>query len=116
MIKAESDDWRFIVIATLIWISALIASAWDFIAVQGMNHRFNLMNIVGLTLILIGISIRRIAKRTLGRYYSYGLKTLHGHKLIKHGIYKHIRHPRYLAMILYSVEFHCFSRVSMDFS
>ncbi|MHA1505994.1 MAG: methyltransferase family protein [Candidatus Asgardarchaeia archaeon] len=31
------------------------------------------------------------------------LKVLPDHKLIRAGIYKHIRHPCYLAMILYSL-------------
>lgn len=75
----------------------------DFVAVQGMNFRFGILNAIGLSLSLIGLFIRRVAKRALGKYYSYGLKIFQGHKLIKHGIYKNIRHPCYLAMILYSV-------------
>lgn len=67
-----------------------------------MTYRLSLVNVVGLCLFLIGVSMRRVAKRTLGEYYSYGLRTLPNHKLIKHGIYKHIRHPISLAMILYS--------------
>jgi len=50
MIKTESADCRFIVMATSIWISALIATVWDFITVQRMNYRFGLVNIVGLAL------------------------------------------------------------------
>jgi len=101
--KTVSADWRFIVMATLIWVSALIVTAWGFIVTQRMNCHFGSVNIIGLTLILTGIFIRRIAKRILGKYYSYSLKILRGHKLIKHGIYRHIRHPCHLAMILYSV-------------
>lgn len=41
-----------------------------------------------------------MSRRALGKYYSYGLKP--PEKLIKHGIYKHIRHPLYLAMLLYT--------------
>lgn len=50
---------------------------------QGMNYRFDLAKIIGLNLILIGISIRSIAKKTLGRYYLYGLKILRDHRFIE---------------------------------
>jgi len=103
VIDPERADWHFLFIATLIWVSALIVTAWDFIAVQGMNYRFGIVSAIGLSFGLTGVSIRRIAKRTPGKYYSYGLKTLRDHKTIKHGIYKYIRHPCYLAMILYSM-------------
>jgi len=60
------------------------------------------VNVPGLALFLIGIIMRRVAKRTLGNFYSYGLRTTKKQELIKHGIYKHIRHPTYLAMLIYS--------------
>jgi len=46
---------------------------------------------------------RLIGKGTLRKYYSYGLKILPEHELVKKGIYKHIRHPIYLAFIIYSI-------------
>jgi len=82
--------------------SVLFVTLWDFVKIQEMVYRLGLLNGVGLGLFLIGISIRMTAKRTLGKYYTCTLKVLPNHKLIKHGIYKHIRHPCYLAMILYS--------------
>lgn len=100
--KTKREDWVFIVPASLAFFSALFVTVWDFVQVQGMIYSFGIVNAVGLGLFFIGFPMRRVAKRTLGKYYSYGLRTLQDHELFKHGIYKHIRHPVSLAMLVYS--------------
>lgn len=85
------------------FFSALFITWWDFVKIQEMIYRINLINVTGLLLFVIGIVIRRIGKRTLGRYYAYGLRTLQNHELITHGIFKHIRHPISLAMFMYGI-------------
>jgi len=102
LFQTQREDWPFIILASLIFFSALLVTLWDFVQIQEMTYRLSLVSVVGLGLFVIGVSIRRVAKRTLGKYYSYGLRTLLNHKLIKHGIYKHIRHPCNLAMLIYS--------------
>jgi protein-S-isoprenylcysteine O-methyltransferase Ste14 len=99
----ERADWGFVISATSIFILALLVTAFDFIQIQKAVYRFGLMNAVGLILFLAGVSLRLVGKRTLGKYYSYGLRILQDQKLIKHGIYKHIRHPISLAAIIYSL-------------
>jgi len=101
--QTERADWGFIVPATLIWASSLLITAWDFVQLQGTIYRFGVVNALGLALFLTGVVMRRVGKRALGKYYSYGLRTLPNQKLIKHGIYRHIRHPISLAAIIYSV-------------
>lgn len=98
----ERGDWFFIIPASLVFFSALFVTVWEFVQVQGMIYHFGTVNSVGLGLFLVGFTMRRVAKRTLGEYYTYGLRTLQNHRLIKHGIYKYIRHPISLAMIIYS--------------
>lgn len=99
----EKADWGFIISATLIFVLALLVTAWDFIQIQKMIYRFSIVNAVGLILFLIGVAIRLVGKRTLGKYYSYGLRTLPNQVLIKHGIYRHVRHPITLAAIVYDI-------------
>ena len=94
---------RFVIPATLVFALALLVAALDFIYIQKGVYRFGIVNAAGLALFLIGVVIRFVGKRTLGKYYSYGLRTLSDHKLVKHGIYKHIRHPISLAAIIYDV-------------
>ena len=101
MFETKNEDWYFIVLASLVFFSSLIVSIWDFLIIQKMN--FGIINVFGLILFLIGLIICLVGKITLGKYYSRGLRTLQGHKLIKNGFYKHIRHPIYLASIIYGI-------------
>lgn len=68
-----------------------------------MTYRIGLANAVGLGFFVMVVSIRIVTRRTLGKYFSSGLKTSQKHELIKHGIYKHIRHPAYLGSPLLSI-------------
>ena len=101
LFQTERADWGFILPSVLIWVSSLIVTGWDFVQLQEVTYNFNMLSAFGLALFSTGISIRRIGKKTLGKHYSYGLKT--PAKLVTHGIYKHIRHPIYLAMLLYTI-------------
>ena len=103
MFKTEQADWYFIFIASLIFFLALSVTLWDFVWVQEMNCRLSLVNIVGLVFFSIGVTIRIVARRTLGKYFSYGLKTSQKHEIIYRGIYKYIRHPAYLGSLILSL-------------
>lgn len=100
MFKTIKADWYFVTPATLIWLAGLIVTAWDFIQVQKATYAFNLLNLVGLVLILAGVAIRLRAKRVLGRYFSITLRTVEEHKLVKSDIYQPIRHPAYAGNLL----------------
>jgi len=58
----------------------------DFVQIQEMIYHFGI-----------------VGRRILGKYYSYGLRVLPNHQLVRHGIYKYIRHPISLATIIYSI-------------
>ncbi len=101
MFETTHQDWYFITISSLVFFLALIISIYDFFVVQKSNY--GIMNVIGLFLFLLGLFIRLGGKRNLGKYYSRGLKTLKNHKIIKKGFYKYVRHPIYLALIIYSL-------------
>ena len=103
MFQTTRADLRFVISATLVFVLGLAVTIWDFWRIQGMIYHMGAVNVVGLILFCVGVLIRAVGKLTLGRYYAYGLRTLPDHKLIKHGIYKYIRHPISLAGILYIV-------------
>ena len=90
-------------IRLILFFSALLVTLWDFVLIQGMPIRLSLVNVAGLGLFLIGVYIRVVAMRTLAKYFLTDLRTLQNHRLIKHGIYKHIRHPAYLGTVLFSI-------------
>ena len=88
--------------ATLIFVIGLLVAMWDFIQLQKGIWTLGLLNGVGLAVFVGGTVLRQVGKRTLGRSYSYGLRTLKDQKLIQHGVYRHIRHPITLAAIIYT--------------
>jgi protein-S-isoprenylcysteine O-methyltransferase Ste14 len=101
LFETEREDRAFVVLASLVFVLALLVSLWEFVAVQGMVFRFSVLSITGLVLFVVGVSIRLVGKRTLGKYYSYGLRVLPDHKLVTGGIYRYVRHPISLAVLVY---------------
>jgi len=98
--KDRSLDAAIVIAGGIIWFSAFAVSVLDFIIVQGMVYRFDLVSLAGLILGLVGFALRTQARRTLGRSWSPVVKILPEHKLITYGVYKHVRHPGYLGEIL----------------
>jgi protein-S-isoprenylcysteine O-methyltransferase Ste14 len=90
-----------VVLASLVFSLALIVSFWDFVTVQGMVFRFSEFSVTGLVLFVVGVGIRLAGKRALGKYYSYGLRVLPDHKLVTGGVYRYVRHPISLAVLIY---------------
>ena len=100
--KTLKPDWGFIVLATLIFALGLLVAVWDFTQLQKSAWSLGFVNSLGLALFVGGTILRQVGKRTLGRYYSYGLRTLQDQKLVQHGVYKHVRHPITLAALIYT--------------
>jgi len=103
LFETSREDWAFVFSASLVWALSLLVTLWDFVVLQEMTYRLSFVSAAGLALFIAGVIIRAVAKRTLGKYYSYGLRTLPEHKLVTHGIYRHIRHPISLAAIIYDM-------------
>lgn len=58
------------------------------------------MRWVGVWMFLLGVIIRLVAIATLKKNFSGRLRIREGHTLVKNGIYRWIRHPAYLGLIL----------------
>jgi protein-S-isoprenylcysteine O-methyltransferase Ste14 len=59
-----------------------------------------IFNIIGTAIMFLGLSLRLIAARTLGKFYSRTLRTKPNQKVVSEGTYRFIRHPGYLGMIV----------------
>jgi protein-S-isoprenylcysteine O-methyltransferase Ste14 len=62
-------------------------------------------SILAIIFILIGGTIAIVSRVQLGQYGSPRIVIQQEHKLIKTGLYKHIRHPMYLGNIIYITGF-----------
>ena len=59
-----------------------------------------LIRSIGLVMLIAGIAIRWSAIRTLGKYFTGIVTIKNDHRLIRNGLYKHIRHPAYTGALL----------------
>lgn len=103
LFQTRRADWLYKILSRVVCFSALLVTLWDFVQIQEMTIRLSLVNVTGVCLFLIGVCLRVVAIRTLGKYFLTDLETLQDHRLIKQGIYKHIRHPAYLGTFLFCV-------------
>jgi protein-S-isoprenylcysteine O-methyltransferase len=55
---------------------------------------------VGLAFILFGLAIRWVAILTLRQYFTVNVAILPDHRIVRTGLYRHIRHPSYSGSIL----------------
>jgi protein-S-isoprenylcysteine O-methyltransferase Ste14 len=54
----------------------------------------------GIAAMAIGAVVRYSAMRTLGRFYTRTLRVTEAHRVVDSGLYRYVRHPGYLGMIL----------------
>ena len=102
--KTLKEDWTVIPFLGLTLLG-FAAAILDFIYLQ--NFSFQIFALAGLLLLLVGGFIRMKARLELKKKAGYDslvgtakLKIVKEHKLVKDGLYKHIRHPLYLGEIL----------------
>lgn len=102
------EDWPAIPYITLILVGMAI-SAYDFIVLQGLRIQPYPI-IVGVTLVVVGGSIRALSRMTLkragfGLVNSSRLRVVENQKIVTDGIYGHIRHPLYFGEMIRNIGF-----------
>jgi len=104
------EDWPFIVMATIVWATALAVIAIDFVFLQKMVYRFDLASVAGLSMMAVGLLLRLWARRTIGRAFTYALQVRPDQRLSTGGPYLYMRHPGYAGDLLFhfglAVTFH----------
>ncbi len=107
----REDVLFFAIPAILVWSAVLVISAWDgydglvgtiwdLVRHPRSLYLLSILNIVGLALFVIGLTIALVAMGTLRRFHASTLVIREGHQLITHGIYRFTRHPIYLGVII----------------
>lgn len=91
-----------------IWITIfMIIPLSIFIAIYFPAHIFrnSLYEYAGLIVIMLGIIVRFLAIKSLGKFFTVDVTILENHQLKKTGIYKIVRHPSYAGSILSFIGF-----------
>jgi len=89
-----------LIVSAMDGYNGLVAILWQVVKDPRMLHQLSGMNILGLALFIIGLTIALIAVFTLKQYYSSFLVIRLEHQLITHGIYRYVRHPVYLGVLM----------------
>jgi protein-S-isoprenylcysteine O-methyltransferase Ste14 len=71
-----------------------------FVGIGRIETANSLIQFSGLTMLVAGIAIRWSAIRTLGKYFTSIVMIKTDHRLIRNGLYKHIRHPAYTGALV----------------
>ncbi|MTI65535.1 MAG: isoprenylcysteine carboxylmethyltransferase family protein [Firmicutes bacterium] len=84
------------------WFITLIIPLLEYVYMVRYNI---LVTLMGTFLIVLGIIIRGIGIKTLGKFFSRDVETWSNQKVVRVGIYKYIRHPAYCGNILQVIGF-----------
>lgn len=106
----KADLLYFGVPALLVFTAGLIVSGRD--GYDGLTgtllklvidsqsfHQLSIWNIAGLTIFVVGLTVAIVAACTLGRFYAGTVMIWDDHQLIRHGLYRYVRHPLYLGVL-----------------
>ena len=81
------------------------APAFDYFNLPPIVPRSSLTLGIGVVLIVSGELLRIQALRTLGRFFTMRVAVLEGHRVVREGLYRFVRHPAYTGWFLLSLGF-----------
>ena len=84
-------------IAAVIELAGMVLG---FAGIGRINTSTNIIGMLGLLLLVAGITVRWMAIRTLGQYFTGTVLIKSDHRLISSGLYKHLRHPAYTGALM----------------
>lgn len=96
---------REVALLTLVWMGFLLPLIWVFVPVFSFAE-FPLRPLLfaaGVPWVVAGLWLFHRSHSDLGTYWSVTLELRENHRLITDGVYRHVRHPMYAALFLYSV-------------
>lgn len=71
-----------------------------FLGIGRIQTGSNVIGVLGLTLLLVGVAIRWTAIYTLGRHFTGTVLIRNDHRLVRSGLYRHLRHPAYTGALV----------------
>ena len=99
---AGSDPLSRRVELLAIWVPAVgMALCGATVRAFGDLRMDGLVNVIGVALCVAGLALRYWARRVLGRFFTIGVVRQEGHTVVRTGPYRLVRHPGYLAFVLF---------------
>ena len=97
---AKDWDRSSLKILKLATLAVPVGVIIGFTHVGHIHTEGNFLGAVGFALMLAGISIRWVTIHTLGRYFTRTVTVMDDHRIIRSGLYRHLRHPSYAGCLL----------------
>ena len=94
----DKSSLRFLWIA--IFLSVFLGVFLGLKGIGFIRVRHHLLSSCGIFLMLLGLIIRWTAILSLRKYFTVDVSILEGHKIVKKGLYKYIRHPSYAGSLV----------------
>jgi len=95
---------REVVLLTAAWISFFVPILWVFTPLLA-SADYPLHPVpwaAGVALLALGLWVFHRSHADLGVQWSITLQVREGHRLVTEGVYRRVRHPMYLALLLYA--------------
>lgn len=97
-LKIPRGDWLSVSLVVFPVLGVGAAVLWQYFFPTG---DFSLALVVpSLLLCLAGIGLRTWSKMVLGRFYTFAIDLVEGHRVLTKGPYRFVRHPLYLGTFL----------------
>jgi protein-S-isoprenylcysteine O-methyltransferase Ste14 len=87
------------VLSLAIVLAAPYSDRWDVVALGELT----IVRYLGLVLFAFGFILMNWAEVSLGKQFSVQVTLQEGHRLVIDGLYRYLRHPRYLGIIVFNV-------------
>lgn len=88
-----------------VWLGGIVLCIADALWLHWTPLQGPAVRAAGVAVFLAGVLLRLWSMRTLARAFSYDLKILEGHELVRRGPYRVLRHPSYTGLLLWSIGF-----------
>ncbi len=98
--SADTDKKSLLLLYAMILPGYGVAIPAAFTDFGRITALFPYLSLTGFAIIIAGLGIRLVAKRTLAGQFTYTVMIIDNHELITSGIYSRVRHPSYLGQSL----------------
>lgn len=99
--SANIKDKGSVRLLNVITYSALLLAFWiNTLKLPRFAKSDEIISWFGLFIIIFGLTLRWCAILKLKKYFTVNVAILHDHQLLTSGVYRYIRHPAYLGVIV----------------
>lgn len=96
----KSSDRFSVVLILLMSLVSVVVPVVDWAYFSGHSSYVSVFTLLGILMIVTGISFRAWAVNSLGKYFTATVQIKEDHKLVKTGPYRIVRHPSYTGAFL----------------